>query len=240
MHMALICCSYQRGSILSIPLIFCVLYFGGFPKNADAESRFSRDKTYAINFSLAFSQDDIKLYEKDKTYTVDQRQISAYLINPVTPNIFTGLNIGSSYINMDNDLLTSTLSLNGNHIGFTLYGNTGTNPQLAFRGHALYQEARGSNALRTASLTWLEWLTAASIRMKLGALWRLGIEGGLIGIDAKRRVTGDVNDRLNLKQVAHFQGRLTIDLNTDPDGRISFIVHRGVKSGAELAFSRDF
>jgi len=231
----------QHNSVILPILLACsVFYLVTFPISAYADSHFSLHRPYDVNFSLSFSKDDIKLYGNNRSYIVDQRQISAHFSNPVTSNIYTGLIIGASYINMDDDPLTSDINLNGNHAAFTVTGNAGINPQLAFRGQILYQEVRGSNTIRSASLAWFEWLTVASMRVNLGPFLRLGIEGGFIGIDAKRRINGDVSDKLNLKQDGNLQGQLALDLNTDPNGRISIIIHRGVKSGTDLVFTHEF
>lgn len=210
------------------------------PGNAFAEPRFSAHTTNPVNFSLSFSQNEIDLLHDDKTYSVNQRHISASIVSPVATNLFTNLSIGSSYIDLDSDPLTTAISLNGNHIGFGINGYLENIPQLAFRAHLLYQEARGSSALRSASLTWLEWYTAAILRINLGRLWRVGIEGGFMGIEAQRRVNGDINNKLILKRDAEFQGQISIVLNTDADGRVSLNLSRGVKTGTELSFSREF
>lgn len=230
----------NRRSLLFIFSNIYILILPALPNTATAQSHLSNIKAYPVNFSLSFSQADIKLEGKDKTYSTDQRQISAYLENSINPSIHTGLNIGSSYIDLDNDPLVSAIHLNGNHIGLTIRGNTRSNPQLELRAYFLYQEARGSNALQSVSLTWFEWLTAVSIKIDLGSLWRLGIEGGIMGIDARRNISGDIRHKLKMKNDTSFQGQLKLDLNTDRDGRISMTINRGNKTGAEIAFSRDF
>ena len=98
---------------------------------------------YPVDFSLSFSYTDLDLDVDDKTYSINQRRISASLFQIVTPSLRTGLNIGSTYLGLDNDTATSGIDLNGNHIGFTVIGTKGTNPRIGLRAQYLYQELKG-------------------------------------------------------------------------------------------------
>ena len=50
---------------------------------------------------------------------------------------------------------------------------------------------------------------------------------------------GAVHDRQAVEAPV-LQGRLGIDLNTHPDGKISLIINRGINNGAQIAFAREF
>lgn len=229
----------RRKSFL-IFFITSFLFFSLFTNTAVADSRYSRMTNYPVDFSLSFSHTDLELEANYDTYSINQRRISAALFQIVSPSLKTGLNLGSTYLGLDNDAATSGIDLNGNHIGFTVIGARGSNPRIGLRAQYLYQEVKGSNNLRSATLSWLEWHTEAFLTIDLGSYWTLNTAAGLVGIDARRRVKGDINNTLKLKQDASFQGTIGIDLNTQPDGKISLIFSRGINNGTLLAFAREF
>ena len=216
---------------------FLVIIFAS--NNALADPAFKRME-YPTNFSLSFSYANLDLEENNTTFKVNQRRISASILNPVNPYIDIGLILGSSYLGLDNDPLTTGIDLNGNHIGFLIMGDVGTNTLLKYRAYYLYQDAKGSNTLRSATLTWIEWLTEASVNIGIGSSWALNLGAGLLGIEARRRVKGDINNTLTLQHHADFQGRFSVDIYTDPGGEISINIVRRAQNGASLSFSRDF
>ncbi|WP_455198834.1 hypothetical protein [Kaarinaea lacus] len=193
-----------------------------------------------MDFSLSFSQTTLDLDADGASYSVYQRRISAALFHIISPSLRSGINLGSTYIDLDDDAATSTFDMNGNHIGITVMGSKGDNPRIGLSAQYLYQELRGENSLRSATLSWLEWHAEASLEFDLGPYWTINTGAGLVGIDARRKVSGDINDTLKLKQGSDFQGRLRIDLNTHPDGRVSVIFNRGVQTGTMLVFARGF
>lgn len=230
----------------SIKRIFCcrqlafIFFLSLLSGNALAEPSNFQRKNYPDDFSLSFSFVDTDLSADSVIYPINQRRISVSLYSSLNPYLAFGLNLGSTYLGLDNDTATSGLNLNGNHIGFTINGVMGINPQLVFRAHYLYQEARDSDTTRSASLTWLEWVTEVSLRVKFGPYWGISVGGGFNDIDVRRRVSGAIKDTLNLKQEENLRGQLTLDLYTEPDGRVSLILNRGAHTGTELVFARDF
>ena len=216
-----------------------------FQSNAIAETRYLAsingfNNQTPVDFSLAFSQKSMDLHSNNTTYPTRQRRISANLFNTAIPNLNIGLIIGSNSINQGNDDATAGLSLNGNHIGFAINGFFGDELQLGIYAQYIYQETRGENTLRTVSLTWHEWLTEATLRLSPGAHWAIIAGGGLMGLDADREVSGDLNETTRMKLANSFQGKLAVEMLTAPADRIRLTLYRGAFNGMQLSFAHTF
>ncbi|WP_455218336.1 hypothetical protein [Kaarinaea lacus] len=205
-----------------------------------ADNQYRHTTNYPVDFSLSFSQVNLDLDSNGRTYSIYQRRISAALFHINSPSLRSGINLGSTYIDLDDDSATSEFGFNGNHIGITVMGSKGNNPRFGISAQYLYQELTGENSQRTATLSWLEWHTEASLEFDLGPYWTINTGIGLVGIDARRKVSGDINNTLKLKESSAFQGRVRFDLNTYPDGRISLVLNRGMNTGTMLVFARGF
>ena len=232
---------YKRNRI-NIGLKFIIPYFFIviFSINIAFADTHSRMADNPANFSLSFLYSNVDLKTNNTIINVNQRRISASIFNTINPYLDIGLVLGSSYLGIDNDSLTEGIDLNGNHIGFLVQGAVGNNTQVGYRAYYLYQDAKGTNTLRSATITWVEWLTEASLRLNIGSSWTLNLGGGLLGIEARRHVNGDINDSQTLKNNADFQGHLSISLHTRPDGKITMNIFRGAQSGSMLTFSRNY
>lgn len=223
-----------------LKLIILHLFIGIFSTNtafADAHPGIAENPT---NFSLSFLYSNVDLIANNNIINVNQRRISASISNTINSYLDIGLILGSSYLGLDNDTLTEGMDLNGNHIGFLVQGAVGNSAQLGYRAYYLYQDVKGSDTLRSATLTWVEWLSEASLRLNIGSSWTLNLGAGLLGIEARRRVNGDINDSLMLKNNTDFQGHFSISLHTKPDGMITMNIFRGAQSGAALTFSKNY
>lgn len=224
----------------TIFFIVGLLIFYTYFNKVIAETHYNHMTKYPVDFSLSFSHSNLDLDTGNDTYSINQRRISASLLHIESPSLRAGFNLGNSYIGLDNDVATSGLNLNGNHIGFNVEGTTGTNPRLGLNAQYLYQELKGTNSLRTVTLSWLEWHTDVSLEIDLGTFWTLYTAAGIVDIEANRRVSGDINNTLKLKQDAGFQGRLGMYINTYPDGKVSITINRGIYNGSQLSFAREF
>ncbi len=193
-----------------------------------------------VDFSLSFSGADLKLISNNTTYPVILRRVSAKIFNKVSPEVNIGLILGSSFISQDNDVATAGLSLNGNHIGFAVNGGFGNELQLGLHASYIYQEARRENTLRVTSLIWHEWLTEATLRLKLGTHWAIIAGGGFMGVDADRRVSGDINETIRMKLTSESQGKIAIEILTAPADRIRLSLNRGAFDGLQLTFAHTF
>ncbi len=193
-----------------------------------------------VDFSLSFSRTDLNLESNNVTYPLVQNRMSALLVNRVSDNLNIGLIIGSNYTSLDNDPATSGFSLNGNHFGFSVSEIFGNDLQIGLYAYYIYQQAKGENTLRTASLTWHEWLAEATLRLRLGNHWAIIAGGGIMGIDADRRVSGDINETIRMELANEFQGRMAIELLTSPTDRIRLTLNRGAFDGFELNFAHAF
>lgn len=193
-----------------------------------------------VDFSLSFSRIDLDLISNNTTYPARQNRISANIFNRVSANLNIGLIIGANFLSLNNDAATSGLSLNGNHLGFAVNGTFGNKLQLGLHASYIYQQAKGDNALRTASLTWHEWLTEATLRLKLGTHLAILVGGGLMGLDADRQVSGDINETIRMKLANNVQGKLAAEILTAPADRIRLSLNRGAFNGFRLTFAHAF
>jgi len=193
-----------------------------------------------VDFSLSFSRIDLDLKFNNIIYPTRQSRISVNVFNRVSTNLNIGLILGSNFLSLDNDAVTAGLSLNGNHIGFAANGTFGNKIQLGLNAHYIYQEAKGENTLRTTSLTWHEWLAEATLRLSLGSQWALIAGTGIMGLDADRRVSGDINETIRMKLTDNVQGKLAIEILPAPTDRIRLTVTRGTFDGAQLTFAHAF
>lgn len=195
---------------------------------------------YPVDFSLSFSQKDADLQSNNVIYLTRENRISVNLFNEVSSGLSIGLIIGSNFITQDKDATTAGMSLNGNHIGFAIKKILGNNPQLGLHAQYLYQEAKGENDLRTASLNWHEWIAEANLQLNLGSRWAIIVGGGAVGLEADRNVSGDINETIRMKLKNDFQGRVTIEINTAPDDRIRLTFNRGASDGILLSFAHAY
>ena len=182
----------------------------------------------------------MSLTSNNTTYPVKLRRVSAKLFNKLSPKVNIGLILGSSFISQDNDVATAGLSLNGSHIGFAVNGIFGNELQLGLHASYIYQEANGENTLRTVSLIWHEWLTEATLRLKLGTHWAILAGAGLTGLNADRRVSGDINETIRMKLANDFQGVMAVEILTAPADRIRLSLNRGAFDGFQLTFAHAF
>ena len=229
--------------IINTLALFCL------HQNAIAETHYStssnslnNDFNYRspVDFSLSFSRTDLNLESNNVTSPLIQNRASALFVSRVSDNLNIGLIIGSNYTSLDNDPATSGLSLNGNHFGFSVNQIFGNNLQIGLYAYYIYQQAKGENTLRTASLTWHEWLAEATLRLRLGNHWAIIAGGGVTSIDTDRRVSGDINETIRFKLANEFQGRMAIEIHTAPADRIRLTVNRGALDGVELSFAHAF
>lgn len=214
-------------------------------QNAIADTRFSTfnnnfNNHSPVYFSLSFSRIDLDLKSNNILYPIRESRVSAKLFNRVSTGLNIGLILGSNFLSQDDDATTAGLSLNGNHIGFAVNGTFGSELQLGLHASYVYQQAKGENTLRTASLTWHEWLTEVTLRLSLGAHWAIIASGGLMGIDVDRRISGDINETIRMKLADDFQGNVAIEMLTAPADRIRLTLNRGALEGFELAFAHAF
>jgi len=193
-----------------------------------------------VNFSLSFSVTDLNLDSGNASYSVEQSRISAFLVDRVSANLNIGLIVGSNFTSLNNDVATAGFSLNGNHIGFSINQIFGKNLQPGLHAYYIYQQATGENALRSASLTWHEWLAEATLRARLSNRWAIIAGGGVISLKADRRVSGDINETIRMKLANSFQGKIAIELLTAPDDQIRLTVNRGAFNNSQLTFSHAF
>ena len=213
--------------------------------SALADTRFSSfnnnfSNDIPVDFSLSFSRKDLDLKSSSTTYSVRLRRINAKLSNEISQNINIGLILGSNFISQENDVATAGLSLNGNHIGFALNGIFGNDLRLGINASDIYQEANGGNTLRTASIAWHEWMTEATLRFKLGTHWAILAGAGIMGLDADRRVSGDINETIRMELTDNFQGKLAIEIFTAPADRIRLTLNQGAFNGPQLTFAHAF
>lgn len=228
-----------------IILIIITLMLFIYHHSVIAGTRFSHyDNRYnnhsPLDFSLSFSKKDLDLESNSISYPIRQTRISVGMFNDISANLNIGLIIGSNFISQDNDVATAGLSLNGNHIGFAVNGFFGHNLQPGFHAQYLYQETRGENTLRTVLLTWHEWLTEATLRFNLGSHIAIIAGAGLAGLDADRRVRGDINETVRMKLDNNFQQKVAIELLTAPDDQIRLTITRGAFDGYQLTFAHTF
>lgn len=193
-----------------------------------------------IDFSLSFSRTDLDLVSNKITYPVRQSRISANIVNRVSANLNIGLIIGSNFLSLNNDIATAGLSLSGSHIGFAVNSTFGKELQLGLYASYIYQDARGENTLRIASLTWHEWLAEATLRLRLGSQWALMAGAGFMGLDTERRISGDINETIRMKLAENVQGKLAIEILTAPADRIRLTLNRGAVNGLQLSFAHAF
>ncbi len=193
-----------------------------------------------VDFSLSFSRADLDLESGNVVYPTTQNRISAIWVNRISANLNIGLIIGTNYISLDNDAATAGLSLNGNHIGFSVNEIFGNNLQIGLRAYYIYQQATGENTLRTASLTWHEWLAEATLRLRLGKHWAIIAGGGLTGLNVDRRVKGDINETIRMELANDVQGRIAVEILTAPADRIRLTLNRGAFDGFQLTFAHAF
>jgi hypothetical protein len=220
----------------------------GYHHNVLADARYSSYNNFSnhsnnqspIDFSLSFSKVDLDLLSSNITYPVRQSRISANIFNRVSDNLNIGLIIGSNFLSLDNDTATTGLSLSGSHIGFAINGVFGTNLQLILGAYYIYQEAREENTLRNVSLTWHEWFTEATLRLRLGPQWALMAGAGVMGVDADRRASGDINETIRMELSENIQGKLAIELLTTPADRIRLTLEKGAANGLQLSFAHTF
>ena len=191
-----------------------------FHQNAIAGTRYSNvnnnniDQT-PVDFSLSFSRTDMDAESNNIIYPIVQNRISAILVNKISTSLKIGLIIGSNHTTLDNDAPTAGLSLNGNHFGFSVNEIFGKHLQIGLHAYYIYQQATGENALRTASLTWHEWLAEATLRVSLGNNWAIIAGGGITGLDVDRRVSGDINETIRMELANDAQGRLAVEVFTE-------------------------
>ena len=193
-----------------------------------------------VNFSLSFSGMGLNLDSSNISYSIDQSRISVLLVDRVSASLDIGLIIGSNFTSLNNDAATAGFSLDGNHIGFSISQIFGNNLQPGLHAYYLYQQANGENALRTASLTWHEWLAETTLRVRLSNHWAIIAGGGVMSLKADRRVSGDINETIKMKLANSFQGKIAIELFTAPDDQIRLTVNRGAFDSSQLTFSHAF
>jgi hypothetical protein len=193
-----------------------------------------------VNFSLSFSGTDVNLDSSSVSYSIEQTRISALLVDRVSNNLNIGLIVGSNFTSLNNDTATAGFTLSGNHIGFSIDQVFGNNLQPGLHAYYIYQQANGESALRTASLTWHEWLAEATLRVRLSHHWAIIAGGGVISLKADRRVSGDINETIRMKLANNFQGKIAIELLTAPDDQIRLTVNRGAFDSSQLSFSHAF
>jgi hypothetical protein len=220
-----------------------------FNQNVIAETRYSNlgnnsnnnfSKQSPVDFSLSFSITDLNLQSNNVVYPVVQSRISALLVNRISTHLNIGLIIGSNYISLENDPAIAEFSLNGNHFGFSVKQTFGNDLQIGLHAYYIYQQARGENTLRTASLTWHEWLAEATLRLRLGKHWAIIAGGGVVDLDVDRRVKGDVNETIRMELKDSVQTRMAIEILTAPADRIRLTVNRGAFDNFQLTFAHAF
>ena len=231
---------YPRPTIRSILLTICGLFLSGYFTPAVAESRYAHFNNNPLDFSLSLMNYNQDFKVDTSEYPIHQSRISISLFDKTYPDIQLGLLIGNSYLSINDDMATAGLNLNGYHIGFAIRKSFGNNPHLGLYAHYLYQEGRDKNYLHSATLTWHEWLTEASIQLNLGSRWGITLAGGPTGLNVERRVSGDINETLRMDPIKAFEGRMEFEMMVPANGRISLALHRGAFSGATLNFGRIF
>jgi hypothetical protein len=230
-------------------LALITLTFFCFYHNAAAETRYlnnddgtSSDSHYQspTDFSLSFSNTDLNLKSNNTIYPVAQDRVSVFMVTRITTTLDIGLILGSNFASLDNDPATAEFSLNGSHIGFSVQQIFGKDLQIGLYAYYIYQQATGENTLRKATLTWHEWLTEATLRLRLSNHWAIIAGGGFTGLDVDRRVKGDINETTAMNLNGSAQGRMAIELLTAPGDRIRLTLNRGAYEGLDLAFAHAF
>jgi hypothetical protein len=223
--------------IINTLALFC------FHPNAIAETRYSSfNNNYQspTDFSLSFSNTDLNLESNNTIYPVAQDRVSVLMVTRITTNLDIGLILGSNFTSLDNDPATAEFPLNGSHIGFSVHQTFGNDLQIGLYAYYIYQQATGENTLRKATLTWHEWLTEATLRLRLSNHWAVIAGGGFTGLNVDRQVKGDINETTNMKLKDNVQGRIAIELLTAPGDRIRLTLNRGAYEGLDLTFAHAF
>jgi len=210
-----------------------------YSSSNNSSSNYSSNNS-PLNFSLSFSVTDLNLDSGNVSYSIEQSRISALLVDRVSDNLNIGLIVGSNFSSLNYDAATAGISLNGNHIGFSINQTFGNNLQPGLHAYYIYQQANGENTLRTASLTWHEWFAEATLRVHLSNHWAIIAGGGVINLKADRRVSGDINETVRMNLDNNFQGKIAIELHTAPDDQIRLTVNRGAFDSSQLSFSHAF
>lgn len=195
---------------------------------------------YPIDFTLTFSNSDIKLRADHKIHHVALERISISVFSLQDKHIQWGFSSGSSYLNLSNDSALTGISLNGYHAGFALRAHFGNNPQLSLHTHYRYQKTTHETANQTAALSWHEWMIAATGKIILGQQLELTLGGAYSDIDARGYVRGDMNDSLHLQLNSNPQSLLELAWLADPNGRISVAWQSGAYENIAFNFSRTF
>jgi hypothetical protein len=220
-------------SVLSLSLL-------GLPSAALAASPYSGFYQPPIDFSLSFYSADLTLRAHNQDYPVTLERLSVAVYEADTPHLQFGFLTGSSYLSLDADSVSAGLHPSGYHIGLALRGAVGSNPQLGFQANYVFQEVKDEIDSQSVSLRWHEWLVGANARITLGQRLGFIVGGGYVGLDARRQATGDINDTLKLQLASDSVGRLELEWQVPPGGRISLALRRGAYDDITFNFARKF
>jgi len=195
-----------------------------------------------LDFSLNVARLETGLHDGQQLINTTVKQMGISSFNSSDPTLQPGILVGYAWIDIAKQSPIAGMSPEGFYVGPALRSTllSGRRLSLSVTAAYLYQRVRDSTPDQAVTLEWYQ------PQLDLDAAWHMTrrvklLLGGRYGrVDADEKLSGNINQSINLKKSSKLGSRAGLELDLGSDGQAAIISHHAIGDGVELYFRRQF